>query len=227
MNTITYAVLENDDHCIDTLDRMAEKVNGLFKEVTFSEAPAALQWMSNNPLDLLFVNAEIPGLAPIKSLIKKPDLIFISEHKVSAVEAFDFSAVDFLMKPIDNFIRFKEAVGKVIKKAKKAPLPVDKSLYVRTNSLLQKIKVDDVSWIEAYGDYIRIQTKDKNHVVYATLKKIHEKLPMNKFIRVHRSFIINLTKITNIDSTNLEIDNKIIPISGSFKENLLNKISIL
>jgi DNA-binding LytR/AlgR family response regulator len=81
--------------------------------------------------------------------------------------------------------------------------------------------------VEAFGDYIKIQTGEKTFTVYSTLKKLQDKLPENKFVRVHRSFVVNISKINNIDPNNLEINKKIIPISGTYKDDLLNKINVL
>ncbi|MFN5557620.1 MAG: LytR/AlgR family response regulator transcription factor [Chryseotalea sp.] len=103
----------------------------------------------------------------------------------------------------------------------------DTSIFVKLDSLLLKLNVDDILWIEAFGDYIKIQTHDKMHTVYSTIKKIEEKLSGKKFVRVHRSFIVNISQITNVSLTNLEINKRIIPISETYKEALLQRLSIL
>jgi DNA-binding LytR/AlgR family response regulator len=95
------------------------------------------------------------------------------------------------------------------------------------DSLLHKLNVDDILWVEAFGDYIKIQTLDKVHTVYSTIKKIEEKLSGQKFVRIHRSFIVNIAQITNVSVTNLEINKKIIPISETYKDVLLQRLSIL
>ena len=103
----------------------------------------------------------------------------------------------------------------------------DEHLFVKVDSLLLQLDLGAVLWVEAFGDYIKIHTVDKTHTIYSTLKKLGDKLDKKKFVRVHRSYIVNISKITNIDPHNLEINKKIIPISETYKDELLNKISVL
>jgi len=95
------------------------------------------------------------------------------------------------------------------------------------DSLLININTEAIILVEAFGDYIKVHTPEKVHTVYATLKNLEEKLDAKRFVRVHRSYIINLTKITNINPNNLEIDKKIIPIGSIYKTDLLSKIRVL
>jgi len=137
--------------------------------------------------------------------------------------------VDYLVKPVKDYQRFLEAVNKVIAKRKKelGNEKIDRNLFVKVDSLLHKLNVDEILWVEAFGDYIKINTQEKIHTIYATLKKIEGKLDRSKFVRVHRSYIVNVSKITNVDSSNLVINKKIIPISEKYKDDLLNKINVL
>lgn len=105
--------------------------------------------------------------------------------------------------------------------------PSDESLFVKVDSLLLKLDIDRILWVEAFGDYIKIHIEEKTHTIYSTLKKMEDKLDKNKFVRVHRSFIVNISKITNIDPNNLEINKRIIPVSGTYREDLLKRISVL
>ena len=103
----------------------------------------------------------------------------------------------------------------------------DERLFVKVDSLLLQVDLGAVLWVEGFGDYIKIHTADKTHTIYSTLKKLGDKLDKKKFARVHRSYIVNISKITNIDPHNLEINKTIIPISETYKEELLKKISVL
>jgi len=212
---------------------LSEKSALLNVRGTFNSPSQAIPWLINNEVDLLILDVEMPGMSGlemVRALWYKPEIIIISANAGYAVEAFDLSVTDYLVKPVMNYARFLEAINKVIIKRKKKPADAkskDENLFVKIDSLLLSINLDIVLWIEAFGDYIKIVTEEKTYTVYSTLKKIETRLDKKKFVKVHRSFIINVSKITNIDPNNLVINKKIIPISGSYKDNLLNLINIL
>ncbi len=102
-----------------------------------------------------------------------------------------------------------------------------KQVFVKVDSLLHNFDTAQLYYVEAYGDYVKLHTEDKTYLVYSTLKKVEEKLPTKEFVKIHRSYIVNITKVTNIHSTNLEIKGKILPISSLNKSKLMEKINIL
>jgi DNA-binding LytR/AlgR family response regulator len=227
---ISCAIIEDDSISRTMIEGLAEKTNLLSVEGSFPSAQEAMPWLNKHQVDLLFLDIEMPGISGIdllRVLANKPEVIIVSSKPDYAVDAFEFSVADYLLKPVKDYSRFLHAVNKVAARLSKTNTDTDNHLFVKVDSLLQKLNMDDVLWIEAFGDYVKIQTTDKMHTVYSTLKKLEDRLPSDKFLRVHRSFIVNLEKISNIDSTNLEIDKKIIPISENYKEQLLNKIKIL
>jgi DNA-binding LytR/AlgR family response regulator len=198
----------------------------------FDSPEKALPWLMNNEVDLLFLDVEMPGMTGmeiIRSLSYKPDVIIISGKSEYAAQAYDLSVIDYLVKPIKDYPRFLSAINKVItkKRMNEDRHQDDERLFVKVDSLLLQIDLGSVLWVEAFGDYIKIYTEGKTHTIYSTLKKLGEKLDKKKFARVHRSYIVNISKITNIDPHNLEINKTIIPISETYKEELLHKISVL
>ncbi len=232
MDKLTCAILEDDLISMTMLQGLVEKTGMLEIKNSFDSASEAMLWLMDNHVDLLFLDVEMPtmsGLDMLRSLSYKPDVIIVSGKSEYAVDAFDLAVTDYLVKPISDYARFIQAINKVITKRKKATdlNSSDDYLFVKVNSLLLKIDIDSILWIEAFGDYIKIQTEEKLHTVYSTLKKLSEKLDSNVFVRIHRSYIVNVKKITNIDPNNLEINKKIIPISTTYKDDLLNKISVL
>lgn len=226
------AIVEDDSISRVMIEGLIEKTGLLVLAGSFSSALEASHWLNEHEVDLLFLDIEMPdlsGLDLFRSLSHKPGVIVISGNPEYAVHAFELSFVDYLVKPVKDYSRFLAAVNKFVagKKATHNNGHTDASLFVKVDSLLLKLKTEDIFWVEASGDYIKIQTKEKMHIVYATLKKIEDKLDSKVFVRVHRSYLVNITHITNIDPNNLEINKKIIPISGTYKEELLNRISIL
>jgi DNA-binding LytR/AlgR family response regulator len=236
MNKLTCAILEDDTISMTMMQGLVEKTGLLDIKNSFGSPEQAIPWLMDNEVDLLFLDVEMPGmtgLEMLRALSYKPDVIVISGKPSYAIEAFDLAVTDYLVKPVKDYARFLAAVNKVIVKRKSKASAntnndsAEQSLYVKVNSLLLKIDVESILWIEAFGDYIKINTLEKVHTVYSTLKKVEEKLDTKIFVRVHRSFIINVTKITNIDPSNLEINKTIIPISSTYKDNLMEKINVI
>jgi DNA-binding LytR/AlgR family response regulator len=230
MNRLTCAIVEDDKVSLAMVEALAEKTGLLDVKATFTEPSEAVPWLVENAMDLLFLDVEMPGMTGIdllRSLPYRPQVIIISASPEYAAESYDLAVTDYLLKPVRDYARFLAAVNKALTNVRKDAAKQDSNFFVRIDSLLLRLNIEEILWIEAFGDYIKIQTTDKVHTVYATLKKVEEKIADKRFVRVHRSYIVNVTKITNIDPSNLEINKKIIPISGTYKEALLNRISIL
>lgn len=226
-------IVEDDDVSSALLEALAERSELLNIVQSFNSPQKALQWFSTNSVDLLFLDIEMPGISGLEllhALAVKPEVIIITASPDYAAQAFEYSVIDYLIKPIEDYGRFLNAVNKaVIKCAQRNVISVVESgtLFIRVDSLLVGISINDIIWIEAFGDYVKIQTLEKVHTTYSTLKNIMEKLSDKKFVRVHRSHVVNITKISNLDPSNLEINKKSIPIGASYKEQLLNMINIL
>ncbi len=189
-----------------------------------------MPWLTKNEVDLLFLDVEMPGISGIdllRVLARRPEVIIISSNPSYAIDAFEFSVADYLLKPIKDYNRFLKAVNTAAARLSKSSLETNSSIFIKLDSLLHKLNIDDILWIEAFGDYIKIQTSDKLHTVYSTIKKIEEKLDIKKFVRIYRSFVVNISKISNVSATNLEINKRIIPISEPYKDDLLQRLSIL
>ena len=232
MEKISCALVEDDILSLTIVEHLVERTGLMEIMGKFRSPEEALHWLVNNEVDLLFLDVEMPGVTGmeiIRSLSYKPDVIIISAKSDYAAEAYDLSVIDYLVKPIKDYPRFLSAINKVIVKRKMqvSHQKTDERLFVKVDSLLLQIDLGAVLWAEGFGDYIKIHTADKTHTIYSTLKKLGEKLDKKKFARVHRSYIVNISKITNIDPHNLEINQKIIPIGESYKEELLSKISVL
>lgn len=231
MDRITCAIVEDDLISLNMIEGLAQRTSILEVMGTFSSPLEAVSWLADHHVDLLFLDIEMPelnGLQLLQSLVYKPEVIVISGNPSFAVDAFEYSLVDFILKPIKDYSRFLKAVNKVVEKRKLNSIEDDDTLYIRQNTHLVKVDTDDINWVEASGDYVRIYVSEgKFHTVYSTLKKICTMLPVNKFMQVHRSFIVNLSKITNIDSSSLELRKKIIPISDTYKDHLYSKIRVL
>ncbi|MCW2118132.1 LytR/AlgR family response regulator transcription factor [Flavobacterium sp. 7A] len=203
----------------------------------FSIPTDAMKYLNQNPVDLIFLDIHMPqfsGFDFIQTIKNPPNIILITSDRNFAIEAFEYKCiVDYLVKPITE-ARFLKAIQKL--QAIQAPLLATTSLeieknsndfYINVNRKLIKINFQSVTIIEAKGDYIHIKTDNKNYIVHSTLKKIEVKLPIDLFLKVHRSFIINIKKIIDIEDNSVLIGSDIVPISRSNRLELLNRINII
>ena len=203
----------------------------------FSNAIDAIKFVNVNEVDLVFLDIHMPsfsGFDFIQTLKNPPKIILTTSDKNFALEAFEYqSVVDYLVKPIE-LDRFQKAIDKLDKFMPNSvsPSPQNESnqkkeLYVNVDRRFVKINLSDINVVEAKGDYIRIKMDDKNHIVHSTLKKIEEKLPGDIFLKVHRSFIINLSKIVDIEDNSVLINQDVIPVSRSNRKELMERLNLL
>ncbi|MBN2774937.1 MAG: response regulator transcription factor [Prolixibacteraceae bacterium] len=193
----------------------------------FSNAVKALQFLDSNQVDLMFVDINMPdlnGLDFVKSLEQKPLLIFTTAYSEFAVEGFKVDAIDYLLKPF-SFDEFSRAVSKVKKQVQLIQNQTelintnDQFLFIKSEYKLVRINFDEIRYIEGMKEYVRIHlTSQKPVMALLSLKSLEEKLPSGKFMRVHRSYIVNLEKISVVERFRIIYDDKtIIPVSENYK----------
>jgi two-component system, LytTR family, response regulator len=194
-------------------------------------ATAAYSFLKSNKVDVIFLDVEMPkmsGLELVKALQERPIIIFTTAQDKYAVEAFELSVADYLIKPF-TFSRLIQAVEKAQAILKNKNTSVDglspEVLFIKENRTIKKIKWADIFWIEAMGDYVKIKTNEKFHIVHTSMRLLEEKLDHNRFLRVHRSYIISLLKIDSIAEGSIIINNNSIPLADTYKGKLLKKIN--
>ena len=190
---------------------------------TFEDAVSGAEYLRNNPIDLLFVDINMPditGIDLVRSLISKPMVIFTTAYKNFAFEGFELEAIDYLLKPMD-VKRFGKAVEKAVDyyryKTAITAESKDESLYVHSEYRMVKINLKDIEYIESMEDYIKIHLQfDKTVLTLMPLKKVLEKLPEDKFQRIHRSYIVPVNKIISIQNRKVKLPVRELPISDSY-----------
>ncbi|MFQ3181286.1 MAG: two-component system response regulator LytT [Polaribacter sp.] len=222
---------------IKTLCQQIDSLNILEE---FSNAMEAIKYLNENKVDLIFLDIHMPnfnGLDFIRSLKNPPKIILITSDPVFAIEAFEYDfIIDYLLKPIE-LARFKKAIEKAKAKelksayktikAKSSINDIDNDFYINIDRRLIKIDLLSIYLIEAKGDYIKIKTENKDYVVHSTLKKIEDKLPDSLFLKIHRSFIINIKKIIDIEDNSVLIQKDVIPVSRSKRPELMKRLDLL
>jgi two-component system response regulator LytT len=220
---------------------LCDQITSLNLIEEFSSAIQAIKYLdnnnNNNKVDLIFLDIHMPnfsGLDFIKTLKNPPKIIFITSDPKFAKEAFEYDfIVDYLTKPIE-LPRFKKAIKKVEREFldqnqlnKENEPDIKNDFYVNIDRTLIKIDLTSIYLIEAKGDYINIKTEGKNYLVHSTLKKIEEKLPDSLFLKVHRSYIINVKKIIDIEDNSVLIKKDVVPISRSKRAELMKRLDLL
>jgi DNA-binding LytR/AlgR family response regulator len=233
MEKLKCIIVDDDLACLKITEALVKKTPLLDLTHSFNDPFKAADYLSINETNLIFLDIEMPGITGLEligSLKNNPSVIIISSKKEYAFDAFDLNVVDYLVKPITEYTRFLKAVMKVKENAQKREadiLNTDAALFVKIDSVLHNLNLEEILWIEAFGDYVKISLADRMLTVLTTMKSIVAKLPEDSFARVHRSFIVNLKKIKVIDLVTLKVGDKLIPISTFYREALIKKIDIL
>jgi DNA-binding LytR/AlgR family response regulator len=197
----------------------------------FDNGLAAKSVIDSNTVDLIFLDIEMPGFDGfdlLESLDHKPQVILISGNPNHAMKAFDYDVTDYLQKPLDKS-RFDVSIKKAINKFELQNAEEIKPEYIYVNSNLKKAKLfmNDILWIEAYGDYVRIITNEKKTLILSTMKAFAKQLPKDKFLRIHKSYTVNLEKIENFNGSTVEINGQVIPLSRHKKEALIEALVVI
>jgi len=194
----------------------------------FSDAVNALEFLNYNEIDFAVISSDLSvhnGFELCDQLKQKIEIVMLTKNPQDAIKAFDEGFVDCLQKPV-SYERFKKTADRLVKRITPLNLSEKKEdyfIHFKCNLKSEKVLVNNVKWIEAMGDYVKIVTQNKNYVVLSSMKAFISRLPENQFIRIHKSYIINLKKVINHDSNNVFMDGKILPLSRNkkltFKEN--------
>lgn len=240
-------IIEDDVFYIEFLQNYCKKLNIEVKAV-YQNSVLALQEIDQlSDCDVIFLDIHMPDISGFDILKNKPKshVIILSADDTNAIKAFDYNVVDYLQKPFE-FERFMRSINRVKERMAilpnnnsvptPAPAPIQtvakklnsNSIYVNINKKLIKLNIDDINIIEAKGDYVLIKLDNsENLIVHSTLKRIKEKLPPDTFSQVHRSYIVNLKKIVDIEESTIVVDRDVIPISKSNRAPLMEKLDII
>lgn len=207
------------------ISKMVNNSKSLLAVGEFSNALEANNFLINHHVDLIFLDVEMPeinGFDLLDGLSKKPQIIFVTGKADYALKAFDYDATDYLQKPI-SVERFDIAVNKAIKKVSLGAVDVHENnnyIFIKSNLKNHKVYIDTIKWIEALGDYIKVVTDEQHYIVLNTMKAFEKELPENQFLRVHKSYIINLKRVKKYTAKYAEVDKHQIPLSRTIKQTL-------
>ena len=235
--TLTYLnmkciAIDDEPLALELIKDFASKSNYLEICATFTDALKAGDYLKSNPVDLIFLDIQMPNITGIEflhTLTNPPLVIFTTAYNQYALEGYELNAIDYLLKPF-SFERFNKAVHKAqeyfeLKQVKegKSELSVKNDfVLVKSDYQIVKVLLNEILYIESMADYIRIISESRKITVLATLKKMLEMLPPKKFLRTHRSYIINLEKIDSFNKKNIHIGKYTIPLGETYREGFEN-----
>ena len=224
-NKLKCVVVDDEPMAREIIETYIAKTPNLELVASFKNAAEVILFAQENEVDLFFLDIHMPeisGLSLAKIIHKKSQIIFTTAYREYAIDGFNLNVVDYLLKPI-AFDRFLQAVQKVL--ILEIPENNNNFMFVRSDRKMVKIDFNSILYIESLSDYLKIFTKEKTIVVRETISGLEEKLPAKKFIRIHRSFIVSLKNLTSYTNEFIEIDQKALPISRSYKESVLQKLA--
>ncbi len=223
-------IVDDDEMSRESLKTLCEKIDDLELLSICSSGLEAMKFLKSEQVDLVFLDIRMPdlsGMDLIKSMDNLPQIVFTTGHSEYAVEAFEHHVTDFLVKPIE-LPRLIKAVDTA--KSRLSTTEVNEEtteLFLKVDGRYVRLNLDEVLYIESLGDYVTFITKDQKYIVLSTLKNIDDKISNNNFLKVHRSYIVNLTKVVDIEETNMVIGDKVIPISRANRSILMNRIKTI
>lgn len=233
-------IVDDEPHAIEVIRKYVSHIPEITLLATHNNAINAFQELQKNKVDLIFLDIDMPGLSGtqlVRSLQNPPLVIFTTAYQEYAIDGFDLNAVDYLLKPIP-FDRFLRAIDKVMNLQKiqaishpapqlikpfEPPLPF--YIYMRIDRQLIKIDTNEILWIESDKDYIKVVTHKKTYVTKQKISSMENLLPIFAFLRVHRSFIVPLNKVSGYNPNYLMIENTRIPIGRNYKQICLDKFN--
>lgn len=235
MNKIIQCIIVDDEPIArEILENHLKKIDAVHVVATCKNAIDAFNKISTNQIDLIFLDINMPeisGLSFAKSINNNIKVIFTTAYREYAVDGFDLQAVDYLLKPI-SFERLLQSVNKYLgeniflNENLHSEIIQEKSdfIFVRSDRKMIKINFSEINYIESFSDYIKLHLQNNTIITRETITSIEAKLPKNDFIRIHRSFIVSISKIDSFTNEFIEVKNNAIPISRSYKKDVLSRL---
>ena len=207
-----------------TVHQLASRVKDIVIMGECANAIDAYNFLQEQPVDVILLDIEMPGMTGLeltKHLVnKRPLIIFTTSKKEYAVEAFELNVADYIVKPITP-ARFIQAIDKAREilesNVEEVKMEETEFIFIRDSNIVRRLKLDDILYAEAMGDYVKLHTTQKFFAIHTTLKAVEERLPSSKFLRVHRSYIVALNKIESVRGKNIQLPVAEIPISNKYE----------
>jgi DNA-binding LytR/AlgR family response regulator len=224
-------VIDDDEISSNVLISFIEKTDELVLLKNFNDPISGVNYIKNNPVDVLFLDYEMPNLngLEVASLLNETNtkIVFTTSHKEIVFDALEYKTIGYLVKPL-NYTSFFKTISKLSSSLQnEAAFSNSESIFIKHNKSIVKLNLNDLLCVESNGDYVVLHTLEKDYTIHSTLKTFEESLNFSNFIRVHRSFIININAIVDIEDDTICIKDKIIPIGQKYKVDFYRRIKVV
>jgi two-component system LytT family response regulator len=226
--------IDDEPRALEIIDNYISKIDFLDLVGKFRSPLDAIDFLLQNKIDLVFLDINMPdiiGTELVKILSKKPMVIFTTAYSEYAIESYELDAIDYLLKPFE-FDRFLKAVIKAKEIFKQRSgvenehivylSPIDNKIQLKSGSETFQVKIDDIKYIEGLGNYVNVYLTEKKIVTYISLRDFLEKLPAERFIRIHKSFIVSINHIKSFENYQIKLDDKTIPIGKNYRKDFID-----
>lgn len=218
---MTCIIVDDEPLAVEILEEYVKKVPKLELLATLESGLEAVKYVMDQPVDLVFLDIQMPDITGIQTaglIGPKTKVIFTTAYHEYAVEGFELEAVDYLLKPI-SFERFLKAIQRLQQpEGESQPASMaDDHIFVKAEYKIKKIRFDDILYIEGMKDYLRIVTTSEKVMTLLSFAKLMPKLPADRFLRIHKSYVVSLSAIDSIEKGKLKLGETYLPVSDSYK----------
>jgi DNA-binding LytR/AlgR family response regulator len=221
MKKLDCIIADDEKLARDVLENYISRIDKLNLVGVCRNALDVYNLLQKREIDILFLDIQMPqltGINLIKSLTKPPQVVFTTAYKEYAVEAFELRAADYLLKPF-SFERFLQAVD-TVSHQRQSVTSNDEHIDLKVDRKMVKVLINDILYIEAVGNYIKVHLSGKSLMTYCTIQNIKKLLPVPKFRQIHRSYIVNFDKVTEYTSTIVMLKETALPVGRNYKRSL-------
>ncbi|MDC6366979.1 LytR/AlgR family response regulator transcription factor [Allomuricauda sp. AC10] len=239
--TLNCIIIDDEPRAIAILREYVEKVPGLHLSGTFRDSVKALTYLNSNKVHLVFLDINMPNLSGIqfvKSLVEKPFIILTTAYSEYAVESYQLDVDDYLLKPIE-FDRFMRSINKIwakvntssldrLEQSMDATVPPSENkayIFVKNGIKIERVDIDDIQYIAGSGNYIVYQLAHKKVMALGKMSEVLDQLPEDKFVRIHKSHIVQLSRIKSIEDNHVLVGDAKLSISNTYRTGFYNKIN--
>ncbi|MCU7551765.1 LytTR family DNA-binding domain-containing protein [Chitinophagaceae bacterium LB-8] len=227
-------IVDDNQIARTTLRQLASSIKDITVVGECADAMEAYNLLQERQVEIILLDIEMPGMSGLELTRnlggKRPIIIFITSKKDYASEAFDLNVVDYLVKPIAP-ARFIQAIDKardiLQSRSEEVKMSHDEFIFIRDSNVVKRLKLDEILYAEAMGDYVKLYTPQRFFAIHTTLKELEQRLPADKFLRVHRSFMVSVAKIDTIQEGALIINGKPVPVADAYRATLNKRLNIL
>lgn len=226
-------IVDDNEIARDALSQIASRIKDVKITGECADALQAYNLLQEKQVDVILLDIEMPGMTGLeltRNLEKGPVIIFTTSKRDYAVEAFELNVADYIIKPVTpaRLIQAIDKARELIESAKEElSVSEEEFIFIRDSNIIRRIRLDDILFVESMRDYVKLHTPQKFYAIHTTLKAVEDRLPANKFLRVHRSYIVAIEKIDTIREGLIIVQEKTVPVADAYRATLNKRMNVL